>query len=952
MLRKERTKSVTGVQVDSKRTDFWNRNPRAGAIATKMIRDRMNVQPTPGDGVAVNNENAFYTLLEGRASKNLDAETIMALQPDIKLIRHMITSVMMSPIDMDTGGITHGIDDTDLPGIIYNPILDILREHFSTYIDLDEELTEIIPEALFDRGSAPRVVVPEAVIDDMINRTNNYTVEDYQQHILDDDKVTFRPIGILGDVTTRKQVQSSGQSTKRAVVSMENAFSLDIGTPSTRINDMVSITDNISVLKLPILKDRMRKSAVSQMVRTHINVGVNRAALEAHSGDRNKHFGDIRRLRESLYARNSTMQNGSRQIAIMQSSDQASRSSIGHPLVVKPRSSSLVPVFTPGSPDNHIGYVMALDGSGYPIDITADMKDNLSRGLGNFDSAQAMNMTSTLIQQTQILNSGYQYNESKASNSERIRLWAQIFEENIFNRMKNGILGANIKMGRNEDFYNMILARNWANETVHMVFIPVEQVAYFAYEYDDNGMGKSLLDGVTQTSTLRIMTNFANFMASVNNAVGRTKVAINIDSRSPDPEKDLHIAMDEYLRSSGAASPTEVTSAADMFRTLRQMGVCFEVQGHPGLPNTTVDVEAFQSNKLQIDQEFTNQLRNEQYMGLYVTPDMVDMTQQGDFAITRWTSNQLFTKRIMTLQRVTCRHAKKYVETYTRSDGELIRQIQASIRENLDKLPDFYRNRTPQEDPIQFQAVIDEFFRAYRLELPSPNSTLADTATEQITKQASFWDAVLEHYLVNELADPLLGDGQKEYIETMTKMYKSYFMRKYIEAEGLAPEILDFMREGSDDNPALNMMKESGIHWASMTGNIGDFIAAMQERREMRLNYLEAVNPKLAQHIREGGDASDFDTSDDDDENTDGDLNNGDTDNFTDDFNDAPGPDDDADANAGGGEENNNSGDNPDDDFNSPSTPFDADAGAAGAGGSQPTTPPSPSVSGDQPSQP
>ncbi|NCC20779.1 hypothetical protein EOM33_07170, partial [Candidatus Saccharibacteria bacterium] len=131
MLRKERTKAVTGVQVDSKRTDFWNRNPRAGAIATKMIRDRMNVQPTPGDGVAVSNENAFYTLLENRASKNLDAETIMALQPDIKLIRHMITSVMMSPIDMDTGGLTHGIDDTDLPGIIYNPILDIIREHFT-----------------------------------------------------------------------------------------------------------------------------------------------------------------------------------------------------------------------------------------------------------------------------------------------------------------------------------------------------------------------------------------------------------------------------------------------------------------------------------------------------------------------------------------------------------------------------------------------------------------------------------------------------------------------------------------------------------------------------------------------------------------------------------------------------------------------------------------------------
>lgn len=190
------------------------------------------------------------------------------------------------------------------------------------------------------------------------------------------------------------------------------------------------------------------------------------------------------------------------------------------------------------------------------------MKENISKGLGSLDNSQAMNLTSTLIQQTQILNSGYDYNETRRNNGERIRLYNQILEENILNRMKNGIMGANVKLGRNEDFYSMIQARNWANESVHLVFIPAEQVAYYAYDYDENGMGKSLLDGVTQTSTLRIMTNFANFMAAVNNAVGRTKVAINIDPRTPDPEKAATIMTDEYLRTQAGASPTDVTSAS------------------------------------------------------------------------------------------------------------------------------------------------------------------------------------------------------------------------------------------------------------------------------------------------------------------------------------------------------------------------------------------------------
>lgn len=876
MLKKEKATVVTGVNVKSQRTDFWSANARAAAMATKYVRDRMQVMPAPGEGVSVPNENIFTELLQQRARKNLDSETIMSLQPDIKLIRHMIISVMMSPIDMDSGGISHVVGDTDLPGSIYNPILDIIRQHFTTYIDLEEELPEIMGEALFDHGSSTRIIVPEAVLDDMINRDGNYTTEDFKSRILDDEGVTFRPVGILGDVTTKLQAKAAGIDANKMgsrKVSMESAFTIDLAAPSTRINDMTSITDNISVLKMPILRDRMRKAYITQAMRNQVNVSVNRAAMEDnkqqnHAQAKNRHFSDIRRLRDTLYARSTNVQNSSRQIAVMQNASQASRASIGHPLVIKARSSSLVTVFVPGSPNEHLGYILALDGSGYPIDIVADMKENISKGLGSLDNSQAMNLTSTLLQQTQVLNSGYDYNDTRNSAKERVRLWAQIFEENIWTRMKNGMLGANVKMGRNEDFYNMVLARNWANESVHMVFIPVEQAIYFAYDYDENGMGKSLLDGVTQTSTLRIMTNFANFMSAVNNAVGRTKVTINVDPRTPDPEKAATIMADEYLRTQAGASPTDVTSASEMFRTLRQMGVAFEVQGHPGLPNTTVDVEAFQQGRPMIDQTFTDALRNEQYMGLYVTPDMVDMSQQGDFAITRWTSNQLFTKRIITLQRITCKHTRRYVETYARSSGELIRQIQSAIRDNEDKLPEAYRNKTPAEDQILYQSVIDEFFRAYDVELPNPNSTKSDTAMDQLTKHGQLVDEAIKYYISTELYDPLVAEEQKGYIDTLSAWMKGHLMRKYIENEGLMPEILDFTRKGTEDNPSLNLVKESMLHFTNLVGNIGDFAAAMQIRNEKRDEYLNATNPLLAAK-RSGGDGASDNLDDNADDNQD-----------------------------------------------------------------------------------
>lgn len=947
MLRKNRQQSNdAAVKVASVRTDFWAQNPRAAALASKLTRDRMHETGTPGQGVSVSSETIFSELLQQRARKNLDAKTIMELQPDIRLIRFMIQSVIMSPLDMDAGGFTHSVGDTDLPGAITNPLLDIVREHFTTYIDLDKEFTRMNPEALFDEGAAVRVIIPESVIDDMINHTGQYTTEQYQNTILDDDRRTFRPVGILGDVMTMEQAKARQESPRpfgSAKVSMESAFHIDVGVTSTRINDMASITDNISVLKMPILKDSIRRSAITDLVRSSVRTNVNRAALNRYAREDYVHrsgdskVSDIRRLRETLYNSNGGRIQGQRQIAIIGSAQDASRSSIGHPTVQTWRTSSLIPAFSPGNPDEHLGYIGALDSNGYAIDLVAEMQNNVNKGMGAIDNTNAMNLTSTLLQQTQILNSGYNYDKAKQSNSERIRLWQQIYEENILNRIKNGMTGANVQLGKNETFYNMIMARNFANECVHLVYIPASQVVYHAYEYDDNGMGVSLLDGVTQTSTLRIMTNFANFMASVNNAVGRTKVSINIDPRSPDPEKDSTVLMDEYLRTQAGATPTDVTSASEMFRTLRQMGVCFEIQGHSGLPNTTVDVESFQSGKLQIDNEFTEKLRNEQYMGLFVTPDMVDMTQQGDFAITRWTSNQLFTKRIMLLQRITEQSAKRYVTIYCNSSGELINRMQAAIRQVEEKLPEFYRNRTASEEHIQYDSVLKEFFRAYEVKLPSPNNTQADTAKDQIEKESQKWDAVLPYYLANELYDPALGDEQQSMISSLTASMKALLMRRYIEEHDLAPDIRDFVRKDTEDAPALNLMKETMLYWTNLIGNIGDFTAATKARREKRMEYIETANPKLAEFLRNGAAAA---TTDD---NPDDNNNNGNV--------------DDIDFNADLPNENANNDDNAN--FNSPSTPFDGEQtgnnNAEGGGddtAGAPAEPGDSNASGSQPPEP
>lgn len=856
--RKAAAPEATG-RIRSQNPDFFRKNPLAAAYAAKMVKDHWGRTSTPGGGVDVPNESIFSALINRRAQKNLDAETIIKLSPDIKLIKSLITSIIMSPMDMDSGGLTYKMGETDLPGFVTNPLVDIIREHFTSYYDLDEELPDIIGEALFDQGASIRIIVPEASADDMINGSTRVSNEEYFSSLLDEDKRTYRPVGILGGVTTLAEEKEKGKKNPpNGRVSLESAFMFQIPSMSTKVNDMVSITDNIDILNLPILKERVKEQFIKDKMNAGVYQNLRRSGVSNESGP-----GTIKTLQSALYTSRMDHRQGHRTIDIMPSASQASRSSIGNPSILKAASESGVPCFTPGNEKKHLGYVFMLDqSSGHIVNVKEEMKDNISRGMGSLDNSQAMNLTSSLIQQTQIMSSGYCVSNDKMSAEERLKLFTQVFEENILKRIQNGILGHNVKLGENEDFINVMLARNWANQNLHMVFVPAEQVAYFAYEYDSNGMGKSLLDDVKQVSTLRIMTTFANFMSAVANAVGRTKVTLNIDPRSPDPEKDVHILMDEYMRGQSNSSPTDVTSAAEMFRTLRQMGVSFETQGNDRIPNTSVQVDSYQSNKQMIDPEFMNELKNQQYMGLFVTPDMVDMTQQGDFAITRWTSNQLFAKRIKQLQIITCRHAKKFVKAYTFSSGYLIQKLQKAIDSVQEKLPDTYKNRPANEEPLKWQLVLEEFMEKLELELPQPSSTKYQTQLEEMQKYESIVDMGLRWTISQELEDGTTDPEDQANITMLMNSAKAYHMRKYMIDNDIMPELADYTRKGTEDNPALSMAKEYTLHINNLMNNLGDWGKAVQLRRQKRKEWLEKNNPEMAEKISNGQGATASSTDD------------------------------------------------------------------------------------------
>lgn len=874
------TTSPQPLSISTKPQTWLQRTPAATAIMSKLVVDVTARTGTPGDGVQVPDPTIFDRLVSRRARKNLDAQTIISLAPDIKLIKQMIVSTTLSPIDMTEGELSFKNEKCELPVSVVNLITDCIREHFESYYNLREKLPEKLGDALFDSGASIDVIIPEAVVDDLVNlRQTNVSNEDFNQrfmsHFVDG---TLRPTGILGNPGITDQEIIDARKNNRSVQgkkrpSLESMFlGPSLEEVGVKIHDNATITDNIGVMGLSYLRDQINQERIRNKYRVS-GSGVSVENYQSRTGHNN-----VSTLTRTLYA-NRRGQGGIQPVKILPTAAEASRSSIGHPLVIRCPSESVIPCYPKGDERNHIGYVIILDELGNPVNLTDELNQAVNNGqMGAIGGQEQMNLTSSLIQQTRVAQNGICMSTDKLSADERIRIYNQVLEENILNRIKNGLIGKNVKMAWNEDIMRIMYFRQLANLRTNLVFVPAEQVCYFAFDYDENGMGKSLLDDVKQVSALRAMTTFANFMAGVKNAVGRTKVTMNIDPRTPDPEKAYYILMDEYQRMQNTFTPTDVSSSGEMFRVLRMMGTTVEVQGNPRMPNTTVELEEYQSQKQIIDESFTDELRRQQYMGLFVTPAMVDMTDDADFAITRWTSNQLYAKRIMMIQDDVCKHLKKFIRSYTNSDGILVGRIQRILAENDKKLPEQYRLSQDRQIPeeLKYLDAIDVYFDSLYLQLPRPENNRVEKQKEEFDKVKDLIDDVVDSYISSELFGAYAPDDQ-DSIDLLRSHLTAYCRREWLQSQGIDMGFSKLITPVTEEDPAVNMIKTFSTDVVNLLHNVGDFKSAMVAARESYLKMLSVENPKQHEVLTaDNGDSGGWD-NDNGDDNSSGDGFGGDS---------------------------------------------------------------------------
>lgn len=665
--------------------------PDVQAVLSKLVGTGAPRPSNPNGNrvLSTPDDSNLKRLSDATSAQVTDSESLFQMLPDTELSMQILVSTILSPKDM--GGnidLTYTVEAGSMETELVGAMIKVVEEYFDKTYKIKKLLQPILQDALFMTGSYPLMVLPENTIDEAINSPDRVSMESLRSELTDAGQP--RPMGFLGpakvDGATRTvtSLESMYSTSYQPSVSMESMAKL-----KDKFDPLISVTDNPTILKLPMLRDKVRQDRIHNLFamahrgfNSHVSMeSILDAGKPGKTGKskkepRKKPIGEnSSQVEASLY-----MRRRYKNVPVMTllPPEMTGDTPVGHPMVTKLPAESVIPVHVPSNPDEHIGYFVLLDDLGNPVvkaktaDYYTDMATNIN---ANRD------MVSQLIATTKRAERGRETDE-RNYDKELTLAYADLVEEDLLNRLKNGIYGSDVEIARPTEVYRVMLARALARMQTRLLYVPAELVTYIAFDYNNMGIGCSLLEKSRILGSMRAITLFANTMSMMKNSMGREVLNITLDQNDKDPTGTVEFLIHEYSKTRQASYPVGASNPQDIVRFLQNAGVQVAVSGNTGYPETKFEVEDKASNKTQPNLDLMNELRDQHIMSMGLSPETVTAGANAEFATTIVTQNLLLAKRVLQYQERLCEFLEDFIRKYILYSGYLMEALRAVVREN------------------------------------------------------------------------------------------------------------------------------------------------------------------------------------------------------------------------------------------------------------------------------
>ena len=810
-------------------------DPETAALISKLV------MPNMAEDFNVKKDSQHYNLdrsqLKAISDSSIervrDNKNITELFPDIELAIQILVSSILSPKDMVNTDIIYNNTEALFPAELTNNLNTIIKDELNSHYKILDDLPVMLREALFETGSFIKAVIPENSLDEIINGNQQLSTESLSP--------LFNKTGKETEVVNLGILRSESTKLNSA---LEHIVMYNTGygnyNPKINVKDNVDfcleVVDNFHLLKLPLLTKVATENALSKITRPKSQLNNVDFSTLIYKSNRTSGMTDFK----TIYDKNSL-----------------SRKPVGRPLVMKLPSESVIPVHLPGDETHHVGYFVLIDNDGNPVTYSSTV--DTMHGLNNFNQSTQQNasLSSLLLQKakTNLLR-----NDDEITIDHISKVYANIVERDLIERLKNGVYGKELAIAKQEDIYRIMLSRSLANKYTRLVYIPNTICSYIAFKYFDNGVGKSYLDDLKVLTSLRGILLFSKIMAMAKSSIALTRVNMNIDPNDPDPKKTIEIAQHEIVKMRQNYFPLGINSPIDLVDWIQRAGLEFTFEGHPGLPQTKFDFESKNIQHTQPDSDIDELLRKQTYMALGLSPEIVDNGFNQEFATTVVSNNILLSKRVLQHQKIFTIQLSEYIHKIIMNDTIIYEKLISVLKENkalLEKrLSEEDKQAMSENEEAFIHYILDRYIETLRAELPKPDET---TVATQLDAFNSFQEALekgLDSVISSEFITNDLTGEISSNIDSIKASWKAYFLRQWMVENNFLNELTDIVTADEDGNPTLDIYDINKSHIEGLMRSSIKFIKSLQPIKTAADTDLENLN------VEEGSSSSD--TSSDD----------------------------------------------------------------------------------------
>lgn len=770
------------------------------SVMRKLVHDPTGARRSSADQKHLPVSRWSLDRIANKTAQNvIDSDSIGQTLPDVELTKQVMIGSILSPKDMSTANISFATAENQFDGEIGRPMLDVIERHFKHDYKIDERLDLDLEQALMTKGAHIKAVLPENNLDMIINGSRKLSMEQFSKAI---SRAQFdKQLGFLGhpSVANLGLENFNGiQLTEMVKVKGSVTVSLEDGKTHTCVETIpgLTVTDNFNVLKGTDFKRRKRELTISDKLgklRASVEEATNGllnpvggAQIDATQGLTSKQIDD-------LYRR-STPHSQQTQVVVGQAFME--RPSVGHPLVIDLPVEAVVPVYVPGKPEEHVGYFILLDQFGRPL-CKSDGKDYFGEMRTSF-SANSKDNSSELLRMTRdAMGNGKQ--ESTFELDQVYQTYEGILENDLQNRLRNGMYDEEMSIGFTEEIKRIMLYRSFKAQNTQLLYIPAELVTYIAFNYSVDGIGETLLARSKILANMRSILLFAETMSGVRNAIGRKKVSITTDVDDPDPQQTISDIQSVILEQSHRGFPLGAPDPAQSLDYLNRAGIDFSIDSQSeGYANTKVEWDDYTTQQQAGNPDLQDKLRRMHAAAMGVPPDLVDPTSSPDFAVSVVNNNLIMTRRVKFYQRIFTGHYSKFVRCYTRHSSILLAELLEVYTANKAKL-------TPEQAQMTPEDLIQDFIDAIILQLPEPDNTQLEIQAEAFEKYNTILELALNAHINEDLfSDESMGDKSVNVAKAKEAM-KAYFQRQFLARNNILPE-LDILTRMDDEKPAFSLL--------------------------------------------------------------------------------------------------------------------------------------------------